>query len=229
MKFIELVVTVILKKDIYFADSGYVIGKNINKLMLLDKDLRELHVKKQYKNYVFNSFYPLEKDKLYKKGKAYVFKIRGLDDEFMKKVHKYLKVLDSDDFDVISAAFEEIEQGNIRELYTLTPVIITIDDRPWLQNNDLHLFIDRLESNLEKKYKSFFNESIDIKGKLIENIRFKNKVPMSFNYKNVKLLGNKISIDVKENIEAQKTAFLALAVGIGEKNSAVGAGFCNRK
>ncbi len=66
----------------------------------------------------------------------------------------------------------------IRELYTQTPLIITVDDKPWLQNDgDLDLFKQRLEDNLEKKYKSFFNEDIDVKDKFIKSIEFKNRKP----------------------------------------------------
>lgn len=41
MEFWELIATVMLKKDIYFEDCGYIIGKNINKSMLLDNDLKK--------------------------------------------------------------------------------------------------------------------------------------------------------------------------------------------
>ena len=40
-------------------------------------------------------------------------------------------------------------------------------------------------------------------------------------------MGNKVSIQVKDNKEAQKVAFLVRAVGLGEKNSAIGAGLCH--
>ncbi|NFH81375.1 MULTISPECIES: CRISPR-associated endoribonuclease Cas6 [Clostridium] len=227
MNFIELTATVMLKKDIYFADGGYIIGKNINKLMLLDEELKELHPKKEYKHYVFNNFYPLEKDKFYKKDKLYVFKIRGLKHDFMQKVHNCLQILNSDDFKVISVASNEMKITSIKELYTVTPVIITIDNKPWLQHDDLELFKDRLEANLEKKYKDFFDEDINIQGKFIKNIIFKNRMPMGFSYKSIKLLGNKVGIEIQENDEAQKIAFVAMGAGLGEKNSAVGAGFCN--
>ncbi|GAA0741528.1 CRISPR-associated endoribonuclease Cas6 [Clostridium oceanicum] len=227
MRFIELTITVMLKKDIYFEDSGYVIGKNINKSMLLDKDLKEVHPKKEYKNYVFNSFYPIERDKFYKKDRLYIFKIRGLSDEFMQKIDRCLSNLKSDDFNVISISKKSIDKRHIKELYTQTPLIITVDNNPWLQTSgDLELFKSRLEDNLEKKYKSFFNEDIDVKGKFIKSIEFKNRKPMHFNYKGIKLLANKVSIQVQDNEEAQKLAFLARAVGLGEKNSAIGAGFC---
>ncbi|GAA0126563.1 CRISPR-associated endoribonuclease Cas6 [Clostridium sp. CTA-19] len=228
MSFVELTVTVMLNKDIYFADCGYVIGKNINKAMLLDESLKELHPKKEYKNYVFNHFYPLERDKIYKKDRLYIFKIRGLSKEFIDKIESCLCNLESNEFNIISTSKKEIEQRHIKELYTQTPLIITVDDKPWLQNDgDLDLFKQRLEDNLEKKYKSFFNKDIDINSKFIKSIEFKNRKPMHYNYKNgVKLLANKVSIQVEYNEEAQKVAFLARAVGLGEKNSSIGAGFC---
>lgn len=230
MEFFELIVTVMLKKDIFFADSGYIIGKNINKLMLLDEVLKEIHHKRQFKNYVFDNFYPLEKDKIYKKDKLYVFKIRGIEDDFMKKIHNCLSNFKTYDFEVISTAFNKIELDKIGELYTVNPVIITIDNKPWLQKDDISLFKDRLEANLEKKYNNFFNSRIDLKDRFVKNIKFRNKYPMYFNYKGgIKLLGNKVSLDIEDNEDAQKAAFLALAVGIGEKNSVVGAGFCSGK
>ncbi|WP_010297523.1 CRISPR-associated endoribonuclease Cas6 [Clostridium senegalense] len=226
MNFVELTVTVMLNKDIYFADCGYVIGKNINKAMLLDESLKELHPKKEYKNYVFNHFYPLERDKIYKKDRLYIFKIRGLDYNFIDKIAEALPFLKSYDFKIIAVEKREIKKTNIKNLYTVIPTIVTIDNKPWLQGDDIELFKQRLEANLEKKYKVFYNEDINIVGNFIETIEFKNKVVMYFNYKGVKLLGNKINIKIYDNEESQKAAFLAMATGLGEKNSIVGAGFC---
>ncbi|WP_251862247.1 CRISPR-associated endoribonuclease Cas6 [Clostridium sp. Marseille-Q2269] len=228
MRFIELTITVMLKKHINFQDCGYIIGKNINKSMLLDKDLKEIHPKRQYKHYVFNSFYPIERDKFYKKDRLYIFRIRSLSDEFINKIDTCLCNLKSDDFNVISTSKKYIEKIHIKELYTQTPLIITIDDKPWLQiDGDVDLFKSRIEDNLEKKYKDFFNGDIDIKGNFIKSVEFKNRKPMHYNYKNgIKLLANKVSIQIEDNEEAQKVAFLARAVGLGEKNSAMGAGFC---
>lgn len=227
MNFVELTVTVLLSNDIYFSNSGYIIGKNINKSMLLSDRLKELHPKKEYKNYVFNSFYPLEKDKTYKKDKLYIFKIRGLDKELMKEMQECLKKLKSNDFKIISVAENEVYQEFIKDLYTVNPVIVTVDNKPWLQGDNLELFKNRLEDNLEKKYKSFFNKEIDIKDKFIKSIEFKNRMPMGFNYKGIKLLGNKVRIEIQDNEVAQDIAFLAMAIGLGEKNSVIGAGFCN--
>lgn len=227
MNFIELTITVLLKENIYFSDSSYIIAKNINKSMLLDEWLKENHPKKEYKNYVFNSFYPLERDKVYKKDKLYIFKIRSINKVFMEKLQVCLRSLQSNDFNVISIAINEINQKSIKNIYTVTPVIITIDNKPWLQQNDIEVFKNRLEINLEKKYKEYFNEDITGVNKVIKSIEFKNRMPMHLNYKGIKLLGNKARIEIYDNEDAQKLAFMAMAVGLGEKNSAVGAGFCD--
>ncbi|URZ18105.1 CRISPR-associated endoribonuclease Cas6 [Clostridium felsineum] len=227
MKYFELIVTVMLKKDIFYADSGYIIGRNIDKSMILDEELKEIHPKNQFKNYVFDNLYPLEKDKVYKKGRLYVFRIRGIEQGLMQKLQNCMINLINYDFEVISISFNEVQMKKIKELYTINPVIITVNDEPWLQSDKLNIFMTRIEANLEKKYKNLFNDDIDLSGTFIEKIQFKNRFPMYFNYKGgIKLLGNKVSLEIEDNENAQKAAFVAMAVGLGEKNSVVGAGFC---
>ena len=227
MMFTELIITVNLKKNIYYEECGYMIGKNINKSMLLNKELKELHPQNKYKNYVFNGLYPIEKDKIYKQDRLYIFKIRGMDEDTMNRMYSCLWKLKSDDFMVLSVSKRDIINRKIGYLYTQTPVIITVDDRPWLQQEgDIEVFIRRLTDNIEKKYRDFFNEDIDLKDKFVDSIEFKNRVPMCFKYKGIRLLANKVKVNIQNNEDAQKAAFLARAVGLGEKNSAVGAGFC---
>jgi CRISPR-associated endoribonuclease Cas6 len=226
VEYLELIITIELKKDIDFDEAGFVIGKNINKSMLFDEELKELHPKNQYKNYVFDTFYPFERDKKYKSGKLYIFKIRSIDVEMMKKMRKCLRVLRSFDFKILAIDAKLVKQRKIKTLHTLSPVILTIDDQPWLQNQDIKIFNERMIANLEKKYKSYFNEDLKAEVNLVKSIEFKNRKPVGLKYKNIKLLGNKVSIEVKEDEISQKLAFIALATGIGEKNSALGAGFC---
>ncbi|PRR77933.1 hypothetical protein CLLI_20280 [Clostridium liquoris] len=170
--------------------------------MLLDEELKQIHHRKEYKNYVFNNFYPLGNGKIYIRDRLYVFKIRGLSYDFINKMSKCLSMLKSDNFKVVSICGKEIKQKYIKELYTMIPLIVTIDSKPWLQDDDLDVFKRRLEDNLEKKYKSFFNEEINVRDKFIQEIKFKNIKPMHFNYKDIKLIRNKVSIEVQDNEEA---------------------------
>jgi len=40
---------------------------------------------------VFNSFYPIENDEIYKKGKNYIFRIRSLNYEFIEMLQESLR------------------------------------------------------------------------------------------------------------------------------------------
>lgn len=85
----------------------------------------------------------------------------------------------------------------------------------------------RLQDNLEKKFKDIYGKAIDIKQSFIQRIDVINKKPISFKYKNVHLLGNKFKIAVNEDEKSQQLAFIALGMGMGEKGSSVGAGYCH--
>lgn len=226
MEYLELTVTVELKKDIAFDEAGYIIGKTINKAMLFDEDLKEMHPKNQYKNYVFDTFYPFERDKVYKAGKLYIFRLRGIDVEMIKKIRKCMRVLRSYDLKILAIDAKLVKQRKIKSLHALSPIILTIDDQPWLQNNDIKIFNERMHSNLEKKYVAYFGLDVEAKCNWAKSITFKNRKPVSLKYKDIKLLGNKISVEVNDDEISQKLAFIALASGLGEKNSALGAGFC---
>lgn len=227
MNYYELISTVYLKKDIYYREANEIIAKHINKAMYIDNELSKYHVENRYKLYVFNIFYPTEADKQYKAGKIYVYNIRTIDKDFAEKISKLLKQTDSDYFKVIAVEKKAVKQHTIEYLQTITPMIITTEgNKNWVPGDNLDLLQKRLSDNLEKKYNSFYQEKPVLKDNLIERIEILNKVPISLKYKNTNLLGNKIKIYVKPEEEYQKLAFVAEAVGLGEKNSSIGAGFC---
>lgn len=87
-------------------------------------------------------------------------------------------------------------------------------------------FARRIRINLANKWNSFNNDNIDENFQLYTTMEFLNKVPISIEYKNVKLLGDKIRLSVADNEIAQKMAYMSLGTGLGEMNSR-GAGFVN--
>ena len=87
-------------------------------------------------------------------------------------------------------------------------------------------FARRIRINLANKWNLFNNDNIDENFQLYTTMEFLNKVPISIEYKNVKLLGDKIRLSVADNEIAQKMAYMSLGTGLGEMNSR-GAGFVN--
>jgi len=227
MNFWQLTVTIFLNKDIPFNESGEFIGNIISSTMLLNDTLKEMHEKKEFK-YVYDNFYPLEKSKVYQKGRTYVFNIRSFNNNFINNMKKLLHLVKGNDFKIAAVEERRIKQRFITELYTKTAAIVTVDSKPWLlKDGGLMLLQKRLQDNLEKKFKDIYGKAIDIKQSFIQRIDVINKKPISFKYKNVHLLGNKFKIAVNEDEKSQQLAFIALGMGMGEKGSSVGAGYCH--
>jgi len=233
MKYFELTCKAYLKKDINFKESFEAIAKYISFAMAKDMLLKEFHSSKGYKFYVFNTFYPIEKDKIYKQSQTYTFKIRSLHQGFISALEKNLRAnINNSNFLVVETKIKEIKQFFIKELYSITPVITTVQKGLYwtIQKDGDILKLQRLlQDNLEKKYQSFFNQKITPPQNFIQLLELKNQKPQSIwtskNGKSFRFLGNKFKIIPNEDKVSQKLAFIALAAGLGEKN-AFGGGFC---
>ena len=197
------------------------------------ESLKELHNQKGFKHYNFGNFYPIEKEQVYKKGNSYQFTLRSLNEQFIDKLSKTLRAnIDNPDFLVVETHKKTIKQFFISELYSATPVIVTVERGLYWsidKDGDILKLQKQLHDNLEKKYQEFYNEPIKGVQNFIQLLEIKNKYPQSIymtkNKKDVRFFGNKFRIVPNEDEISQKLAFVALACGLGEKNS-FGGGFC---
>lgn len=225
MKYYELVVTALIKEDILLKGVQESIGRFLNESMLLDEELKSLHEKRTLKNYVFSGFYPIEKTKTYKAGNIYVFRIRSLQQSLLKKLECCMKRNKLGSLHVIAAEYKTFANKLIDSIYTVNPVIVTVNNRPWMQDDDVDLFVKRLEDNAEKKLKAFLHEEVS-NYHFIEGIEFTNLNPVPTSYKGITLLGHKVRVKVKSDEDSQKLAHVVLGAGLGEKGSSIGGGFC---
>ncbi|QXM05375.1 CRISPR-associated endoribonuclease Cas6 [Crassaminicella indica] len=226
MKYFELRTTVYLKEDIIMKDVGNTIAKHINYCMSKSESLKDLHAKKLPKLYCFDYLYPFEEDRVYRQNHVYVFRMRTPKENIAREMRKVLSFYESKAIKPLGCDLRIKRFKGVEELYTITPTITTIDNKNWIVGNDFDLLWKRIDNNLEKKYQLFFGEKLHIKGSAIEILEIKNKKPIVMNYKDGKVLGNKFSIIFKPDAVAQKLAYMAVACGLLEKNSSVGAGFC---
>lgn len=201
--------------------------------MAQEPSLKKLHEEKSSKHYTFGNFYPIEKEQVYKKGNSYQFTLRSLDEQFIDTLSKTLRAnIDNPNFLVVETYKRVIKQFFISELYSATPVIVsTSKGMYWSidKDGDILKLQKQLNYNLEKKYKSFYGKSIKGEQNFIQLLEIKNKYPQSIymtkNKKDVRFFGNKFRIVPNVDEVSQKLAFVALACGLGEKNS-FGGGFC---
>lgn len=202
--------------------------------MTKDEQLKALHQNNGFKYYVFGGLLPIEKERVYKKGNTYNFVIRSLDETFINRLSQTLRQnIDNPHLLIVKTQKKSIKQFFISELYSATPVIVSIQNgRFWTKEDDLLLLHKQLQDNLEKKYKSFYKENINPIQSFIQLFELKNNrlqtIQTNKSHSNgsaVKFYGNKFRIVPNEDEISQKLAFMALACGLGEKNS-FGGGFC---
>ncbi len=231
MKYFELTCTAYLKDDIEFVRSFEVISKYVS-FGMARGGLGELHDRVGYKHFVFGGFYKVETDKVYKKGSTYSFTIRSLDEGFIDALAISLRQnIDNPNFLVVETHKKRINQFFISELYSATPVIVSVENgRYWTlgEEGDILKLQKQLHGNLEKKYQSFYDEPLRNETNFIQLLEIKNQKPQSIRInkdgKEIRFFGNKFKIVPNEDVLSQKLAFLVLSCGLGEKNS-YGGGF----
>jgi len=239
LKYFELKCTAYIKKDIPFKESFEILSKYISFSMAQDKELKKLHNKKGFKHYCFGGLFPIEKEKIYIKGHSYSFSIRSLDEQMIESLSLELrKNIDNQNLLLIETTKRVQEQFFVSELYSATPVVVTVEnDFHWTmeKDGDILKLQKQLHDNLEKKYHDFYDEKLEGVQNFIQLLEIKNRVPQNIQMtrKEIKtgkmssfrFFGNKFRIVPNEDETSQKLAFVALACGLGEKNS-FGGGFC---
>lgn len=239
LKYWELHVAVYLKKDLEQKHSYEHVANLVKFCSNNDDYLKEKHLNGSFKNSCISSLYPTFKDMLYKKDCIYNFINRSNDYESINRLQKQIEKQNNDWFVVVKTEIKEQDSIQIKELQTYTPGIMTLKDceipeslksikhrsKFWIQDCSKKILIDRIESNLKKKYKAIYGEDIG-EVAMIKNITIRNKKPIVMKYKGSCAIGNKFNIEINQDIKSQKLANLALITGILEKNNSLCAGFC---
>lgn len=226
MDVFELSIKAYCLKDILKKDVFKEIDILIDSCLMQDEEMKKLHLANSYKYYTFNALYPLEKGGIYQRGKIYTFILRtanaALKDYFYNELPKQY----SHTLKLLTAEDKQISKRHIHKLYSITPIILKFDTGYWRDQYTFEVFEKRIRENLIKKYNAFNHIKLEEDFELFTYLKIENQKPITFEYKNVILLGDKITAHVAENDTAQKLAYMAIASGLGEMGSR-GAGFVN--
>lgn len=215
MVYYEAKLVLFLQKEIRYENSYEAISKFLSHAMLQDASLKAYHEEKFPKCYVWDSLFPLEKDKLYKVGRIYMLHIRSLDLDFILKLKKCIELSHDEVFKVLACQLTNYPYRLITKLKSLTPVICTLPDQKyWTREDGLKLLEERINICTLKKYRRYVGDIEEDKDGFIESIRLLNEKPISIPYKNTKLIGNKLEITCKTDEYSQKLAFTLLASGL---------------
>ena len=181
-----------------------------------------------YKFYVTDAPWPVEKDGVYKKGKIYTLRIRTVKQELAEFFLEKLHIHKSKELLGIGGKIRIIPKKYLEEIYSITPIVIKNEEGYWRGNMTVSEFENRIKSNLIKKYKQYTAKDMNEDILLYDVIKINNRMPIKILYKNINLLGDKVSLKISNQQLAQDLAYFALGVGLGENNSR-GCGFMNYK
>lgn len=225
----ELKIAIYLKHDVRVEECGYMLSKLLSDVMAKDEDLLKLHKRTGFKYYSFDNLYPLAKNEIYTKDAIYTFRLRSINEHFINKIRRFLSGYENNDAKIIMASEKKCYKRQISDVISLTPIIVTLDKRENGFNPDkLKDVQDDIIKNLVNKYNSYYGDNIEFEEAAHMFLMGQRSSKLiSVKYKNVKLLGIKYKFKVAPDDISQKLAFFAEAVGLGEKSSSCGAGFCH--
>ena len=151
MKIFEIRVKVTLLKDINYENLTGKLCNFIDMFIAKNEIFLEKHKNKGYKNYCFDTLYPLEKDKIYKKDKKYTFKIRSIDYDFINYFIENLSGHKNLDMEGMIDVIEIIHDGKmIDKIYSVTPVMIKTDQGYWRDILNIEKFEKRIKDRFWK-------------------------------------------------------------------------------
>jgi len=226
MQFYELICILSLEQDLKHTEAYEYLSRLISGAMLLDGELKEFHESKQMKPLNFCNLYPVEMDRVYRKGRLYRFNIRSFNPELIIKL-KYLMIKAHKD----KILMNEIKQRHykvISEITTLTPACATVGERSWVKEDGLPILMSRIVSNTARKCKMVFGEFEEREEEFFECIEVISNQGTKIPYKQGSFLGYKLKLLIKPDELSQKLAFTIMGCGILEKNT-IGLGFCRAR
>lgn len=229
MKVYEYKVKIRLKQDLEYCQLAEKTSYFIDSVLIEDDGFLDYHTSKQYKGYVHDLLYPIEKTGIYKKNNTYTMRIRLVEDKLVQYLLGKLSFHETKELQGMGGEIKIIPKKVIQRIYSITPVVLKNPGQGyWKGHMSLEEFEKRLKENLIKKYNYFIENNVEESMPLYDLIEFKNKLPVKVPYKNITLLGDKIVLEISSNEQAQELAYLALGVGLLENNSR-GFGFVNFK
>jgi CRISPR-associated endoribonuclease Cas6 len=77
-------------------------------------------------------------------------------------------------------------------------------------------FFEYIRTTSIKKYEVLTGQSLDRNLKLFNYIKIDNRKPMAINFKQKKILGDKITLRLETSNEAQNIAYILLATGVAD-------------
>lgn len=169
------------------------------------------------KGYCFDLPVKIEKGmKSYRGGRIYQFRIRTVDKELLSYLMAGVADHKTDAIKGLTRTVAQIPRKPIASVYTLTPMVLKSPTGMgyWRDCMSFAQFEQELTSSLIHQYEVYTGEKVREGISLYDQIELKSKCAVGVRYKGITLLGDKLSLQVADNEDAQRVMYFALANGI---------------
>lgn len=218
----EIVIRIYLNKSIKVTDIQGAIVHFLDSFLHRNEAFADYHEAKIPKCYTMDLPYPIEKGMCeYKGDNMYQFRVRTINEEFSAYLLSGIAEHKTDQIKGLARTVKAIPHRHISSVYTLTPLILTDSEQRgyWRDVISFSEFEEMLKRSIIHQYEIYTGEKIDQECPLYDQIEIKNKCAIGVPYKGIKLLGDKLSMQVSDNETAQKIIYFLLGSGMGEKGS----------
>ncbi len=207
-----------------FEQASEEIGRFIDSALGKNKQALAYHVSLEFKLYTFDLPHPLESGNIYQGRNIYTVRIRTIRQELASFFHEKLPMHSTSRIQGLGGVLRVIPQYDLDRVFSLTPVVVKTRQGYWRGRMPLAEYAGQLQANLIRKYNYYSSAHLEEDYPLFRKLEFQNHKPVRIPYKNIALLGDKISLTAVTAPQAQEVLYMALGTGVGE-NNARGCGF----
>lgn len=209
----------IKNKLLNLSNINNVIAKFLDSMLCNNKEIKENHYKRVFKEYNFSS--PILKEGIVELNNIYSIKLRTKSKTIANELKKYIKK-EFEDYNakLVSIKYRAITVNKKNNWYkTITPTLIRRYEGYWGGIEDFKIddLIVACENNIRKKYKQIYKE--ELIGSIIEKLIRTNKYPISIEDYNNTYLCDKYKFKLANNVNKTRVINILLTLGFGERNS----------
>ncbi len=202
----------------------------INRFILaaVSDRIRTLWIRRKIDGYVFNNPHPQETDRIYRPGKIYTIHIRTISRMIAELLAERLEYFATPEVQGLSLEAGILPRMQLYRIFSVTPLVLYTERGYWRNTMNAHQFENLIRTDLLQKYNGLHSVKLFGDFPIFSSLRIVNHKPIAVYDDGISLLGDRINIDVAPNWQAQELMYMALGMGIGERN-AKGCGFMGYK
>lgn len=231
MNVYEITVRIYLPKSIKVSNMQQVITYFVDSYLNKNETFAQFHQERIPKGYTMDLPYPINKGMSeYKGDDIYQFRIRTINEELASYLTGGIAEHKTEEIKGLVRTIKTIPRRQIASVYTLTPVVLIHAEGKgyWRDVMSFPEYEEMLKKSITHQYERCTGEKVDMDCPLYDQIELRNKRGIGIPYKGIKLLGDKLSMQISDNETAQKVAYYLLGSGLGSKSSR-GFGFLGYK